>query len=211
MIANLTLQIENQPGFTLMNYSQAPAIQDQLAQATKEIYQEHQQLLKSVNFEQLDNLITEINSSNKIFLMGMGRSGLMMKAAAMRLMHLGFDAYVVGETTTPAIAEDDLLITGSGSGSTKSIVRAAKTAKEAGAKNICFTAVRTSQLAQLSDHIIFIPAQQKQELNTQLSAQYAGSLFEQALLMFFDAAIQVLWKSGGSSSAELWQRHANLE
>ena len=35
---------------------------------------------------------------------------------AMRLMHVGFEAHVVGEATTPSIAEGDRLMVFSGSG-----------------------------------------------------------------------------------------------
>lgn len=194
-----------------MEDSIASTLQDQLAQALKAIYQEHLQLQAGLDYSSLAKLINEINSADKIFLMGMGRSGLMMKASAMRLMHLGYQTYVVGETTTPAIGQGDLLITGSGSGTTKSIVRAAATSKEAGARNLCFTTAIESELARLSDQVIVLPAAQKQEQKEQLSTQYAGSLFEQALLLVFDSTIQVLWNSGGSTTSELWKRHANLE
>ena len=40
----------------------------------------------------------------------------------MRLMHMGFDTYVVGEVVTPSITDKDVLLIGSGSGSTSSLV-----------------------------------------------------------------------------------------
>lgn len=182
-----------------------------LSNALGEIYQEHLNLHKRIDFKQLEDLIPAIQKAKKIFLMGMGRSGLMMKAAAMRLMHLGFDVHVVGETTSPAIGNGDLLIAGSGSGTTKSILNAAITAKTAEAKIACFTTDERSSLAELSDVVVVLPAAQKQKADENVSIQYAGSLFEQSLLLVFDALIQVLWKAGGSTASELWKRHANME
>lgn len=185
--------------------------QIELKKSVESIAREHEQIQKSLDYNQLDHLIELINSSNSIFLMGMGRSGLMMKAAAMRLMHLGFQAFVVGETTTPAIGPGDLLIAGSGSGTTKSIVRAAETSQEVGARIASFTTDPFSALGTLSDLVIEIQAAQKQDHRETKSIQYAGSLFEQSLLMIFDSVIQVLWKNGEKSAEELWKKHSNLE
>ena len=52
----------------------------------------------------------------------------------MRLMHLGFNVYVVGETVTPAVETDDLLIVISGSGETKSINEMSALAKAKGTR-----------------------------------------------------------------------------
>ncbi|MGS0523866.1 SIS domain-containing protein [Zobellia nedashkovskayae] len=86
----------------------------------------------------------------------------MMKAAAMRFMHLGYKVHVVGETTSPAIRKGDVLIAGSGSGTTGGIVGAAKTAKIVGAKVVCFTTNMDSPLALLANYSVKIPAAQKQ-------------------------------------------------
>ncbi|MDR7130185.1 6-phospho-3-hexuloisomerase [Algoriphagus sp. 4150] len=183
----------------------------QLSSALAAIYKEHLNLSNHMDFSQLAAIIPQIKAADQIFVMGMGRSGLMMKAAAMRLMHLGFKVNVIGETTTPAIGEGDLLIAGSGSGTTKSIVNAATTAQKVKAGIICFTTDGNSALAKLSDSTVILPAAQKQLANESISAQYAGSLFEQALLIMFDALIQVLWKNDGSTAEELWKRHSNME
>lgn len=183
----------------------------QLSEAAQTIALEHDRLRKELDFSQLEGLISEIKSAKRIFLIGMGRSGFMMKASAMRLMHLGYQVYVVGETTSPAIEKGDLLIAGSGSGTTRTIVNAAKTAQSVGARIACFTTQTSSPLGELSNQMIRIAAAQKQEQQEEVSIQYAGSLFEQALLLTFDALIQVMWKSMGSSADDLWKRHSNLE
>lgn len=175
------------------------------------ILKEHLELVKHVDFKTFASIVSPIKKANAIFFMGMGRSGLMMKAAAMRLMHLGFEAYVVGETTTPAIGKGDLLIAGSGSGTTTSVLRAAETAKKEKATVIAFTTDEESPLAKKADYIVVLPAAKKQQHQNTVSEQYAGSLFEQALLLYFDALIQTLWKIDGSTAETLYERHANME
>ncbi len=182
-----------------------------VASAMQTIMDEHQKLTANIKSEEIAALMPAINKAKCIFLMGAGRTGLMIKASAMRLMHLGYKVYVVGETTTPAINEGDLLIAGSGSGTTGGIVRAAETAKKVGASVVCFTTDASSPLATLADYTVTIPAAQKQERDEAISKQYAGSLFEQSLLLSFDALIQALWDVDGSTASELWKRHANME
>jgi 6-phospho-3-hexuloisomerase len=58
------------------------------------------------------------NRSRRWYASGQGRSGLVAQMAAMRLMHVGFDAHVVGEATAPAIGSRDGLLVVSGSGET---------------------------------------------------------------------------------------------
>ena len=134
-----------------------------------------------------------------------------MRAAAMRLMHLGLQVYIVGDTTTPAINQEDLLIAASGSGTTSGIVRAAEKAVSIGAKLVTLTADPNAALAKLADHVVYIPAAGKEEHGSGKSAQYAGSLFEQFLMLLLDAVFQSLWKLDGTPAAALYQRHANLE
>ena len=56
-----------------------------------------------ISDEDVRGFITELLNAKRIYVMGAGRSGLVAKAFAMRLMHLGMHAYVVGETITPAL------------------------------------------------------------------------------------------------------------
>ena len=53
-----------------------------------------------VSTEQTDSLVEAILSAKKVFVAGAGRSGFMLKSFAMRMMHMGIDAYVVRETVT---------------------------------------------------------------------------------------------------------------
>ena len=90
--------------------------------------------VRQVSAESLMQAGELIESAPRIFVAGAGRSGLCMKAFGMRLMHTGKTVHVVGETTTPSIAEADLLIVGSGSGRTASLLAMAGQAQRRKAK-----------------------------------------------------------------------------
>lgn len=175
------------------------------------ILNEQQQLASAIDFAQLALLVPYLHEAERIFLTGAGRTGLAMRAAAMRFMHLGLTVFVVGETTTPAITAGDVMIAASGSGTTSSIVTAARKAAAAGAAVIAISTTTDSELSALSALTVVLPAAQKQDHGGSISRQYAGSLFEQAVLLMMDAVFQTLWKEYGTPAEVLWRRHANLE
>ncbi|MCP6043014.1 SIS domain-containing protein, partial [Klebsiella pneumoniae] len=80
-----------------------------------------------------EKAVDGILRAKKIFVAGGGRSGFMAKAFVMRMMHVGLDVYVVGETVTPNLEVDDIFIVGSGSGETQSLAAMTKKAKSIGA------------------------------------------------------------------------------
>ncbi|GAB3816718.1 6-phospho-3-hexuloisomerase [Pontibacter rugosus] len=175
------------------------------------ILDENQKLADKIQYSEVAKIIPFIQDAERVFLVGAGRSGLALHSAAMRLMHLGLSVFVVGETTTPAIRTGDLLLAASGSGTTSSIVKAAEKAVAAGAKVVALSTTVNSPLATLAAHVAVVPAAQKQDHGTTISEQYAGSLFEQAILLLTDAIFQTLWSIDKTPAEELWKRHANLE
>ena len=152
-----------------------------------------------------------LTAAPAVFTVGTGSSGLALQMACMRFMHLGLSAHVVGETTTPAIGPDDVLVAASGSGSTKRVVRAAQTARDEGANVLALTTNPESDLAGTATEVLVIPAADKQDFEGTTSAQYAGSLFEQSVLLLTDSLFHALWQSSGTQARELWRTHANLE
>ena len=151
-----------------------------------------------------------ITGARAVHVIGSGRSGLAAQMAAMRLMHLGLRVHVAGECTAPAIAAGDTLVAVSGSGTTESAVRAADTARDHGAGVVAVTAAPKSPLAERADVVIVLPASDKQDHSGAISRQYAGSLFEQAVLLGFDAQFLVLWAESAQTAERLWERHANI-
>ncbi len=169
------------------------------------------QLLTHLDPAQIKNAVAALVSSPRIFTMGAGRSGLALQMAAMRLMHLGLQVHVAGEVTAPAIAVGNLLIAASASGTSTSVVHAAEVAKKAGAQVLAVTASNENPLASLADHLILLQAANKKQFSERSSQQYAGSLFEQSVLLLFDAVFHGMWQAGGVPAQELMKRHANLE
>lgn len=159
----------------------------------------------------LDRLADLVEGADRVFVLGAGRSGLALRMTAMRLMHLGLEVHVVGDTTTPAITAGDMLLAASGSGTTESIVRAAQRASDVGARVGAITTAEVSPLTDNADVIVRVPAAQKLDRSAEASAQYAGGLFEQVVVVIGDGLFHALWKRRGSSADELWPRHANLE
>jgi 6-phospho-3-hexuloisomerase len=165
--------------------------------------------LRQVSTESLAQAVLLMETAPRIFVAGAGRSGLVMRALGMRLMHLGKTVYVVGETITPSISAANLLILGSGSGRTTGLLGVAEMARRQGAQILLFTTDATSPLAGLADHRIVIPAPSLREAEGSL--QPMGSLFEQSLLILCDSLILKLMQRTGVDAAQMLERHANLE
>ncbi|MNZ98768.1 3-hexulose-6-phosphate isomerase [compost metagenome] len=181
-------------------------------QYVAEIVRELERTVGLLEGEQAEQLTERIMKAEKVYVAGAGRSGLMARAFAMRLMHLGIHAYVVGETTTPGVTAQDLLIIGSGSGETKSLLTMADKAGRIGADVAVVTIFPESAIGQQADIAIKLPGAPKdQALSTFTTIQPMGSLFEQTLLLFFDAIILRLMEKMGNDSATMLGRHANLE
>ena len=153
----------------------------------------------------IPNAVHTLCRHDRIFVYAAGRSGLMLKAFAMRLAQMGKTVYVVGETVTPALEQGDLLVLASASGATQSVCRYAQIANTIGADLLVISANADSSLSQIHAADILLPASSK---NTAAgSAQIMGSLFEQALLLLCDGIIAAY----PCDRAQMRSRHANLE
>ncbi len=175
--------------------------------------------LDDQSIDEFENII--INAEN-VFVTGAGRSGLAAKAFAMRLMHLGLSAYVVGETISPAINREDCIIAISGSGETNTIVSAARIAKNRGSKVLAVTSYPESTLGQLADGYLFVKGRTKQEVDDenymkrQIHGNYTsltplGTAFELTTLVFLDAIVSELMEKMEQTESDLKARHTVLE
>lgn len=176
--------------------------------------EEHIQMLKrEVDLSQVKEMIDVIENSKSIFVMGAGRSGFIAKAFAMRLMHLGYNVYVVGETVTPRIGKNDVLIAISGSGETTSVVNISRKAKEiVNSKIIAVTNNKNSTLAKFSDVVVLLKGKIKTERNEEI-AKIAplGTMFELTAMIFLDAIIAELMAIKHLTEKDLEAKHAVLE
>ena len=175
--------------------------------------EEIQNALAQVDPLQCDRLIQRILRAAHIYTSGKGRSGLQMQAFAMRLMHLGLKVHFVGEVTTPGIAAGDLLLVGSGSGKTASLVQYSQRAKQAGADVALITTDPQSVIAGIADLVVEIPAPtpKAQRSSGLKSLQPMGTLFEQSLGILCDVLILQLMRAESIDAGEMFSRHANLE
>ncbi len=175
------------------------------------VLNELQRAFAGIDPTQVHQAAEALLKARRVFFLGAGRSGLALKMAAMRMMHLGLCTYVAGEVITPAIAEGDLLVVASGSGTTAGPLHAADIAVKAGASVLVLTTAPHSALALLASLVVTIPAATKQGGDGSQSQQYAGALFEQTVLLLMDIVFHDLWHQRGETAEQLWKRHANLE
>jgi 6-phospho-3-hexuloisomerase len=161
-------------------------------------------ILRCVDEEAVENLVAGILSSDRVFLAGMGRSGLVTRPFAMRLMQLGLQAYVVGDATTPAIGKGDLLIAVSGSGETRITYHIASAAESSGARVFLLTGRDASSIGHISDLAIVLPDAPRRVLPLR-------SAFEGAVYIFLDAVIVLMMEKTGVTCQQMMERHSNLE
>lgn len=192
-------------------------------EACKEILNGVQVTLSNISTEQVEKMVELMLKSidKRILIIGVGRSGLIGKSFAMRLMHLGFNVYVMGETITPAIGKGDLIIAISGSGATKLVVTAAEIAKEVGARILAVTSHPNSELGNIADDIVQIKGRTKLAKETdyflrQISGIHEplaplGTMFEVSVSVFLDSIIAEVIIQLGKTEAELRKKHANIE
>lgn len=162
-------------------------------------------------YDMLAALLVAKEKGAAVFIAGAGRSGLMGRAFAMRLMHMGFRTYVVGDTVTPAVQNGDLLIAISGSGNTKSTVEIARKCKDADASVIAITSKDGSELKKLNAINVVLPAKSKDDVSGGSSKTPMGTSFEILALVFTDSIIMQLIELTGVTEDEMKARHANTE
>ena len=166
-------------------------------------------------------LVDAHTKQKKVMIIGVGRSGLVGRAFAMRLMHLDFQVHVVGETITPALGPGDILFAVSGSGTTTFVVDAAMIAKKVGAKVVVITSYPKSKLGKLANYSIVIPGRiraasyrdyfSRQILGTHEPLAPLGTRFELSAMVFLDSLIVELMEALGKTEAEMKARHATVE
>jgi 6-phospho-3-hexuloisomerase len=176
------------------------------------ILEENRGLAQNISDEAAEDFIQRILNAESIFFSAQGRSGFILRCFCMRLMHLGYSVYFCGETVTPAITRNDLLVVLSGSGETPSTLEAVKSAKQHHIETFGILGNMESKIASLVDKSLHIPGTTKLcrdgEPN---SLQMAGSLFEQSAFLFFEAMISKLYQTQKKDVGRVSSRHAIIE
>jgi len=196
-----------------------------LKAAVEEILSGAKKAIDEMDERQVESMINLILNAKekKIFVVGMGRSGFVGRAFALRLMNLGFDVYFLGETITPAAGENDLVIAISGTGMTKLVVSAASAAKDVGARVVAVTSYEDSQLGQMADQLVLVRGRTKmgwpreedylsrQILGEREPLSPLGSVFENNCMVFLDGLIVELMYRMKKNENDLRLRHATIE
>jgi 6-phospho-3-hexuloisomerase len=169
-------------------------------------------VLDAVSEADADAMCSEIRAAGRIACYGVGREGLMMKALCMRLMHLGLDAHVVGDMTTPPVGEGDLLVASAGPGWFSTVDALLGVARDAGARTLVVTAQPDGPVPGRADVVVHLPAQtMADDRDGAPSLLPMGSLYEAAQLVFFDLVSIILREQSGQAPQEMRARHTNLE
>jgi 6-phospho-3-hexuloisomerase len=158
-----------------------------------------------------DRLCDEVLKARRIACYGVGREGLMMRALCMRLMHLGLDAHMVGDMTTPPVSAGDLLIVSAGPGSFSTVKALLGVAHSARARTAVVTAQPKGDVPSAADTVIHLRAQTMADDKGGQSVLPMGSLYEAAMLIFFDIVSIVLRQRTGQTMEGMRGRHTNLE
>ena len=185
---------------------------EQYNKTVEEIIEEIRTALLAVDSESAEALVEEILRADKVFFIGVGRVMLSLSAFAKRLAHLGISAHCVGDITEPAITDKDLLIVGSGSGSTIFPLGIVKKAKTFNARIAHIGSNPESPMAEYEDLFVRVPVRTKEYREDEIdSIQPMTSLFEQTLLLLGDTIAKMMIDEKQIDMKSLWRYHANLE
>ena len=180
-------------------------------------------IANKISDNDVEKFIAELLDAKRVYVIGAGRSGLVAKAFAMRLMHLGLKAYVVGETITPALSPGDVMVIFSGSDRTKTVADIAETAKDIGAHICLISSNADSRIGKIADCIVIIEHHRdeveddtvefeiRQMMGEHKSFAPLGTLFETASMIFSDAVISRLMEITKTDETALKNRHTNIE
>jgi 6-phospho-3-hexuloisomerase len=169
-------------------------------------------VFERVDLAQVEALVVEITRAPRVFCVGVGREGLATRAFAMRLAHLGIVSHWVWDDTTPALQPGDLLVATSGGGEIGHIHYVVERARAAGGRIAVVTGDPFRTTPAAADVLLFVPAAvYRGTADVVASIQPMGNLFEQALLILFDAIAVDLKDRLGTSFEQMEARHRNLE
>ena len=167
------------------------------------------EILEKVSEKDIDRIKKLFFKSNRIFVYGAGRSGLVAKAFAIRLMHLGFQTFVIGETISAPVTKGDLVVIISGSGETIPAVMTAEIAHNLGADVVSITAKKSSEIAKYADITLYISSTCNEDDRKKFAP--LGTLFEASVWILMDGIISDLLESKKETEEDMRSRHATLE
>jgi 6-phospho-3-hexuloisomerase len=175
------------------------------------ILQEMDAVLSRVDSAQVDALVQALLAARRVYVYGAGRGGLILRGWAMRLMHAGLSAAVVGEMTTPPIGRGDLLVVNSAKGAGITTAAIARAGRDLGATLAVITAQPQGPIPSLAQLVLVIPAATMADAEGTRSIQPMGAVYEQSLWVLGDLLVAQVQAARGVTTATMRARHTNLE
>ena len=166
------------------------------------------EILSVTDKSQAQKLKDLLDDAGRIFVGGAGRSGLVSRFFAMRLVHSGYNVNMVGEIVTPAAKSGDLLVVISGSGGTKTLLPILETAKSKGAKIAVISQKLSSAMADMADLTVQVGNDDAFPLTKGMPM---GSQFELATLLYLEAVVGEIIFDKDLTEEGMRAIHANLE
>ncbi|MGC8645083.1 MAG: SIS domain-containing protein [Thermoplasmata archaeon] len=158
--------------------------------------------LKELDEEQIEEIIKVILSGNSIFVYGVGRSGIVGRMFAMRLVQLGLKAFIIGETITPVVTKNDVVVIISGTGETQGAILVAQICRRVKARIVSITSTKDSSVYRAGDYAIVLKTNKPSDLAP------LGTLFENSCHVLFDCMIAKMMELKGEREEDLRKRHA---
>jgi len=184
----------------------------------EEFYQNARGVFKRIEESGMEKIVDLLLDAKKIYVLGIGHSGMFGRVLSMKLNHVGLTAYTVFDEINPPMGRDDVFIAISQSGETKTIVTLAEKAKKIGGRVVGIVSSEKSTLGTLADTVLRIPKVDEDTQFTVLSAigdrenqNLLGSLFGFDIYVLFYALVLMLAKKRGESAESIDARHANLQ
>jgi 6-phospho-3-hexuloisomerase len=185
--------------------SRAPTIPGTAAASAAYLLEHLSKILAVDRSKEIAEAVNLLTSAKKLFVYGVGRSGLAARAFAMRMVQLGIDCYFIGETITPVVNEGDAVLIVSNTGSTMSAIQVANIARRVGAKVISVTGHGASKLAHASNVVLLIQSNSGVD---QSRLAPLSTLFEDATLILLDGVVAQVMERLGQTEADMRGRHA---
>lgn len=159
----------------------------------------------------LQPTIEAIAAAERVMLYGCGREGLMMRALAMRLHHLGLKVCLQGDMNAFPLGPGDLFLCAAGPGELSTGSALCGVAREAGAQVIVITAEPDGATSALADDRLVVPAQTMADDVGSDAVLPMGSLFEGSMFLVFEVLVLRLRDRLGETPQSMRARHTNME
>lgn len=161
----------------------------------------------------VDTMVARLAEARRIVVFGGGRERLQIMGLAMRMFHMGLNAAVEGDMTTPAVGKGDVFLVTCGPGYISTAEALMRVARDAGAEVLFVTAQPQGRCAPLAHMILHLPAQTMADDQgpDRSSVLPMGSLFEGALFVLFEVMVLKLKARLGITAEAMRANHTNLE